>query len=291
MPWNVAQETLRPRVLRRLAPRAKSCSTSSAACTSGRPCSRSAHGAALVSVPRRRRYDEGSGAAFRKRYKSIRRRGLGMRPTCAASPRSRTPEHAAQFFQRRAQELRRLRDRGLPTCSGFSSQHMVLAQGLQEDAFCVRIWGLHNYRDANPRGRSLGGKCRCSRPSLPGVAHRDRRHRQVVLPNRHTLFRSAGVAPGTPRSRRCSAWPGYLQSESQAGHIYNWRAPLSSALRPRGPIRHRHRRGQIRAACIFTILQSNPSPAALRAVAALLGEGAASLRAPCPSPPLPTASS
>jgi polysaccharide biosynthesis protein PslG len=163
--------------------------------------------------------------AFRMRWPWVRTVGVWNEANQRAQPTFRHPERAAEYFN----AMRR-------ACPGC---HVVAADVLDDPnmvewvrafrrrADGPRIWGLHNYRDTNPRpGQIYGGTRRLLSitrgqvwlTEAGGIV-------KFVLPNGHT-----SLPPSEQRAnralKRLFALAKRYRRRIRRIYLYNWRAPI-----------------------------------------------------------------
>jgi hypothetical protein len=175
--------------------------------------------------------------AFRKRYPQIRVIGVWNEANVRSQPTFKDPKRAAQFFN----VVRR-------NCAGCQ---IVAADVLDDpnmvrwltvfkrNAHGARIWGLHNYRDTNPRRGQLTGGTRRLLNAVPGQVWLTETGglAKFVLPNRRTLFPFSESRQNSAIKRMFRLASRY-QSRIKRLYIYNWRAPVARARFDSGLIRH-----------------------------------------------------
>jgi hypothetical protein len=237
VPWNVAQKPRDRAFFDDWLARAKADHIEPLvhfAAASGSRCSRGAgRGCTLPTV---KQYTKAF-KAFRKRYKTIKIIGAWNEANVRSQPTFKNPKRAAQFFN-----VVRKYCRGCQIVAAdvLDDPNMVRwLKVFKKTAHGARIWGLHNYRDANPRkGQLQGGTKRLLKAvrgqvwltETGGIA-------KFVLPNRHTLFKFSESNQNKAIKRMFSLGKKY-RSRVKRIYIYNWRAPLSSARFDSGLIRH-----------------------------------------------------
>jgi hypothetical protein len=175
--------------------------------------------------------------AFRKRYPSLRTVGVWNEANVRSQPTFRNPQRAAQFFNVVRKYCGGCR---IVAADVLDDPNMVRwLTVFKKTARGARIWGLHNYRDANPRrGQLTGGTRRLLKAvrgqvwltETGGIA-------KFVLPNRHTLFPLSESRQNTATKRMFNLAKRY-RSRITRIYVYNWRAPISKARFDSGLIRH-----------------------------------------------------
>jgi hypothetical protein len=175
--------------------------------------------------------------AFRKRYKSIKVVGAWNEANVRSQPTFKNPKRAAQYFNVVRKYCRGCK---IVAADVLDDPNMVRwLKVFKKTAHGARIWGLHNYRDSNPRkGQLTGGTKRLTKTvrgqiwltETGGIA-------KFVLPNRHTLFKFSEKRQNTAISKMFTLAKKYRKRVKRI-YIYNWRAPLSSGRFDSGLIRH-----------------------------------------------------
>ena len=127
--------------------------------------SRCAHGATRrCKLPTVKQYTKAF-KAFRKRYKSIRIIGVWNEANVRSQPTFKNPKRAAQFFNVVRKYCRGCK---IVAADVLDDPNMVRwLKVFKKTARGARIWGLHNYRDANPAQGPAHGRHQApdSRPS------------------------------------------------------------------------------------------------------------------------------
>ena len=199
--------------------------------------SRCSHGAARrCKLPTVKQYTKAF-KAFRKRYPKIRIIGAWNEANVRSQPTFKNPKRAAQYFNVVRKYCRGCK---IVAADVLDDPNMVRwLKVFKKTAHGARIWGLHNYRDTNPRrGQLTGGTKRLLKTvrgqvwltETGGIA-------KFVLPNRHTLFKFSESKQNTAVKRMFSLAKRY-RSRIKRLYIYNWRAPISKARFDSGLIRH-----------------------------------------------------
>jgi hypothetical protein len=175
--------------------------------------------------------------AFRRRYNSIRIIGAWNEANVRSQPTFKNPQRAAQYFNVARKYCRGCK---IVAADVLDDPNMVRwLKVFKKTARGARIWGLHNYRDSNPReGQLTGGTRRLVRTvrgqvwltETGGIA-------KFVLPNKHTLFPFSEKRQNTAIKKMFSLAKRY-RSRVKRVYIYNWRAPLKSGRFDSGLIRH-----------------------------------------------------
>jgi hypothetical protein len=199
--------------------------------------SRCAHGAGRhCRLPTVKQYTKAF-KAFRKRYRSLRIIGVWNEANVRSQPTFKNPKRAAQYFNVVRKYCRGCK---IVAADVLDDPNMVRwLKVFKKTAHRARIWGLHNYRDVNPRkGQLHGGTRRLTKAvrgqiwltETGGIA-------KFVLPNRHTLFKFSESRQNTAMNKMFSLAKKYRKRIKRV-YIYNWRAPLASARFDSGLIRH-----------------------------------------------------
>jgi hypothetical protein len=175
--------------------------------------------------------------AFRKRYKSLKVIGVWNEENVRSQPTFRNPKRAAQYFNVVRKYCRGCK---IVAADVLDDPNMVgWLKVFKKTARGAKIWGLHNYRDANPRkGQLKGGTKRLLKAvrgqvwltETGGIA-------KFVLPNRHTLFPFSESRQNTAMKTMFSLAKKYRKRVKRV-YIYNWRAPISKSRFDSGLIRH-----------------------------------------------------
>jgi hypothetical protein len=160
--------------------------------------------------------------AFRARWPQVRTIGVWNEANHRSQPTFRSPEQAARFFN-----IVRKRCRGcrIVAADVIDDRNMVRwVSRFRAVARGARVWGLHNYRDSNPRrGQRYGGTKLLLR-TVPGKVWLTETGGIVrfVLPDGRTLFpyseRRANVALG-----RVLRLARQYRSRIQRLYVYHWR--------------------------------------------------------------------
>jgi hypothetical protein len=164
--------------------------------------------------------------AFRKRWPSVRVIGAWNEANHRSQPTFRNPKRAAQYYN----AVRK-------NCGGCT---IVAADVIDETnmvswlrvfrryATRPRIWGLHNYRDTNPRkGQKYGGTARLLRTVRRGQVWLTETGGIVkfVLPNGTTLFPASESRADLATKRMFTLARRYTRRIKRL-YIYNFKAPL-----------------------------------------------------------------
>jgi hypothetical protein len=177
--------------------------------------------------------------AFRKYYRSQRVIGVWNEANHITQPTFRNPKRAAQFFN-----VVRKRCRGCKiVAADIIDESNNMARWIKvfrKTARGVRIWGLHNYLDANyTRGRKSGGTRRFIRATRRGQVWFTETGGVVkfVLRTGRTQLRFSESRANKATRRMYSLAKKYRKRVKRI-YVYNWRAPLPKARFDSGLIRH-----------------------------------------------------
>lgn len=175
--------------------------------------------------------------AFRKRYGSLRVIGVWNEANHRSQPTFKNPARAAQFFN-----VVRKYCRGCKIVAADVIDETNLARWLavfKRNAHGPRIWGLHNYRDTNPRkGQKYGG----TRQMLQLVrgevwATETGGIVKFILPGGGRLFPFSEARANTAVRRMLNLARRY-SSRIKRLYVYNWAAPLPSNRFDSGLLRY-----------------------------------------------------
>jgi hypothetical protein len=175
--------------------------------------------------------------AFRKRYPGIREIGVFNEANQRAEPTFRNPKRAAQFFNVVRANCHGCR---IVAADVLDDPNMVSwLKTFKRFAHGPRIWGLHNYRDTNPRKHQLFGGTKRLLKTVRGQVWLTETGGIVkfVLPSRRTLFRFSESRANTALKRMFRLARRY-RSRVKRLYIYNWRAPVSRNRFDAGLLRH-----------------------------------------------------
>jgi hypothetical protein len=160
--------------------------------------------------------------AFRARWPEVRTIGVWNEANHRSQPTFRYPEQAARYFN-----IVRKRCRGCRVIAAdvIDDTNMVrwLAR-FRTVARGARLWGLHNYRDSNPRRGQIYGGTKLLLKTVPGRVWLTETGGivQFVLPNGHTLFpyseQRANVAIG-----RLLRLARLYRRRIERLYVYHWR--------------------------------------------------------------------
>jgi len=160
--------------------------------------------------------------AFRARWPQVRTIGVWNEANHRSQPTFRYPEEAARFFnvvRERCAGCRIVAADVIddPNMVRWLGEFRVLARG-------ARLWGLHNYRDSNPRRGQRYGGTKLLLATVPGKVWLTETGGIVrfVLPDGRTLFpyseQRANVAMG--RALRLAK---QYRSRIERLYVYHWR--------------------------------------------------------------------
>jgi hypothetical protein len=237
VPWNVAQKRGDRAYLDNWLALAKAAHVEALVHFAQSTGSRCAHGASRrCKLPTVKQYTKAF-KAFRKHYKRIRIIGAWNEANVRSQPTFRNPKRAAQYFNVVRKYCRGCK---IVAADVLDDPNMVRwLKVFKKTAHRPRLWGLHNYRDSNPRkGQLTGGTKRLTKAvrgqiwltETGGIA-------KFVLPNRHTLFPFSEKRQNTAIKKMFKLGKKYRKRVKRI-YIYNWRAPLSSGRFDSGLIRH-----------------------------------------------------
>jgi hypothetical protein len=165
--------------------------------------------------------------AFRRLWPSVRVVSPWNEANHRAQPTFRSPKRAARYFNviRRA-----CKGCKIVAADVLDERNMVRwLRVFKRHARRPRIWGLHNYRDTNPRrGQRYGGTAGLMRmvrgqvwlTETGGIV-------RFVLPNGKTLFRGSEGRADAAVSRIFRLARRYRRRVRRV-YLYNWRAPIAT---------------------------------------------------------------
>lgn len=160
--------------------------------------------------------------AFRKRYPDVRTIGVWNEANHRSQPTFRYPEQAAKYFnviRRRCAGCR------IVAADVIDDANMVRWLGrFRTVARGARLWGLHNYRDGNPRrGQRYGGTKLLLR-TVPGKVWLTETGGIVkfVLPDGRRLFPYSESRANTALGRVLRL-ARYYRSRIERLYVYHWR--------------------------------------------------------------------
>jgi hypothetical protein len=163
--------------------------------------------------------------AFRKRWPTLRTVGVWNEANHRSQPTFRYPEQAARYFNIARKLCRGCR---VVAADVIDDANMVRWLGrFRKVARAPRLWGLHNYRDANPRRGQRYGGTRLLLKTVPGRVWLTETGGIVrfVLPDGRTLFpyneqrASVALARVLRLARRYRSRIGRL-------YVYHWRQDI-----------------------------------------------------------------
>jgi hypothetical protein len=199
--------------------------------------SRCSHGAARrCKLPTVKQFTK-SFKAFRKRWRTVRNIGVWNEANVRSQPTFKNPKRAAQFFNVVRKNCRGCR---IIAADVLDDPNMVRwLKVFKKTAHGARIWGLHNYRDVNPRKGQLTGGTKRLLKAVRGQIWLTETGGIVkfVLPNRHKLFAFSESRQNTAVKKMFRLAKKYRKRIKRI-YVYNWRAPLSTARFDSGLIRH-----------------------------------------------------
>ena len=178
---------------------------------------------------------------FRKRYRKGFRKVREIAPWNEANHRSqptfRKPKRAAQYFNAVRKRCRGCR---IVAADVIDEKNMVpWLKVFKQTARGARIYGLHNYKDTNPRkGQKFGGTKKLLRTvrgqvwltETGGIV-------KFTLPNRRRLFRFNEKRANRALKRMFRLARRYRRRVKRL-YIYNWSAPVKSNRFDAGLVRH-----------------------------------------------------
>jgi hypothetical protein len=164
---------------------------------------------------------------FRKRYPRIREIAPWNEANHRSQPTFAKPKRAAQYFNAIRKRCRGCR---IVAADVIDEKNMVpWLKVFKRTAKGERIWGLHNYKDTNPRrGQTFGGTAKLLRTvrgqvwltETGGIV-------KFKLPGGRTLFRFNEKRANKALKRMFHLARKY-QRRVKRLYIYNWSAPLKS---------------------------------------------------------------
>jgi hypothetical protein len=160
--------------------------------------------------------------AFRARYPQVRTIGVWNEANHRSQPTFRYPDQAARFFNVVKKRCRGCR---IVAADVIDDANMVRWVGkFRAVARGAHLWGLHNYRDSNPRRGQRYGGTKLLLKTVPGKVWLTETGGIVrfVLPDGRTLFpyseRRANVALG-----RVLRLARQYRSRIERLYVYHWR--------------------------------------------------------------------
>jgi polysaccharide biosynthesis protein PslG len=175
--------------------------------------------------------------AFRKRYPTIRDVGVWNEGNQRAQPTFKKPKLAAQYFNVVRKACRGCR---IVAADVLDDPNMVRwLKVFKKTARGARIWGLHNYRDVNPRrGQIFGGTKRLLKTvrgqiwftETGGIV-------KFRLPNNHLLFPFSESRANGALKKMFRLARKYKRRVKRL-YIYNWRAPIAANRFDAGLLEH-----------------------------------------------------
>jgi hypothetical protein len=175
--------------------------------------------------------------AFRRRYPNIHDIGVFNEANVRSQPTFKNPKRAAQYFNVVRANCHGCR---IVAADVLDDPNMVKwLKTFKKTARGARVWGLHNYRDTNPRkGQLFGGTARLLKTvrgqvwltETGGIV-------KFKLPNNRTLFKFSESRANTALKRMFHLARKY-KSRVKRLYIYNWRAPLAKNRFDAGLLTH-----------------------------------------------------
>ena len=140
-----------------------------------------------------------------------------------SQPTFKNPKRAAQFYNVVRANCRRCKIIAADVIDETNMERWL--QVFKRYAKRPKIWGLHNYRDTNPRpGQKFGGTARLLRAVRGEVAHGDRRDREVRAAECGTLFRFDEARANRATKRMFETAKRYRRRIKRL-YIYQWQQP------------------------------------------------------------------
>jgi hypothetical protein len=174
--------------------------------------------------------------AFRKRWPAVRTVGVWNEANQRAQPTFRHPERAAEYFN----AIRRAcRGCTVVAADVLDDPNMVdWVRAFQRQARGPRIWGLHNYRDINPRPGQIYGGTRRLLSITRGTVWLTETGGIVkfVLPNGHTAL-PPDEARAERATRRLFTLAERYRRRVRRIYLYDWRGPIPEARFDSGLLR------------------------------------------------------
>ena len=173
---------------------------------------------------------------FRRKYRWVRVVSPWNEANHRSQPTFKNPKRAAQYYNAVRKACRGCR---IVAADVIDEPNMVAwLKRFRRHARAPRIWGLHNYRDTNPRrGQLLGGTRKLLRTvrgqvwmtETGGIV-------KFVLPNRRTLFRFSERRANTNVARMFKLAKRYRRRIKRL-YIYAWSQPAGNNRFDAGVIR------------------------------------------------------
>jgi hypothetical protein len=163
--------------------------------------------------------------AFRRRWPAVRTVGTWNEANQRAQPTFRHPERVAEYFNALSREC--------PECQIVAADVLddpnmgEWVRAFQRRARHPRLWGLHNYRDVNPRPGQLYGGTRRFLSITRGPVWLTEAGGivRLVLRNGHTAF-PPSEARAADAVRRLFALAKRYRRRIRRVYVYHWRAPV-----------------------------------------------------------------
>jgi hypothetical protein len=162
--------------------------------------------------------------AFRKRYPKQRLLSPWNEANHRSQPTFRNPKRAAQFYKVIRKRCRRCR---IVAADVIDESNMVAwLKVFKRYARGARLWGLHNYKDTNPRRGQIFGGTRKMLRTVRGQVWLTETGGIVkfVLPNHRTLFRSNERRANRALKRTFRLAKRYRRRIKRL-YIYQWKQP------------------------------------------------------------------
>jgi polysaccharide biosynthesis protein PslG len=175
-------------------------------------------------------------AAFQRRWPSVRDIGIWNEANQRAQPTFRHPERAAAYYNVVRSSCRGCR---IVAADVLDDPNMVeWVDVFKRYARRPRLWGLHNYRDVNPRPGQLYGGTRRLLSVTRGPAWLTETGGIVkfVLPNGHVSL-PFDESRADRAVRRLFALARRYRSRIRRIYLYNWRAPIPESRFDSGLLR------------------------------------------------------
>jgi hypothetical protein len=174
---------------------------------------------------------------FRKRYRNIREIAPWNEANHRSQPTFAKPKRAAQYFNAVRKRCRGCR---IVAADVIDEKNMVpWLKVFKRFAHGARIYGLHNYKDTNPRkGQTFGGTAKLLRTvrgqvwltETGGIV-------KFKLPGGRTLFRFSEKRANKALKRMFHLARKYRRRIKRL-YIYNWAAPVKRNRFDAGLVRH-----------------------------------------------------
>jgi hypothetical protein len=165
--------------------------------------------------------------AFRKRYPGIKDIGVWNEANQRAQPTFKKPKRAAQYFNVVRKACRGCR---IVAADVLDDPNMVRwLKVFKKTAKRAKIWGLHNYRDVNPRKGQLKGGTKRLLKTVRGQVWFTETGGLVKfrLPNNRLLFPFSESRANGALQKMFRLAKKYKRRVKRV-YIYNWRAPIAA---------------------------------------------------------------